>query len=215
MRGLPSSTTPKSLVSDWQVTVQVWKGNDVRHLGYFEDEVEAARAYDRAVLDLRGADTPTNFPASDYGVLAGGGGSPRGSSMHSTDDHGIAAALHGLGSGQESHSDMQELPYPDSLFLGVSWDNNHGSWRAELWDGKEYALLGHFDSEEAAARAYDRACLKQHGNVANTNYPAYEYETESAAAALLSARQHLSGSDEEDHGDLEMSALQGRLQAVP
>lgn len=153
----------------------MWKGNDVRHLGYFEDEVAAARSYDRAVLELRGPHAPTNFAPEDYG-------------MASPDTDGV-----------------------DSPFLGVSWDAAAGSWKAELWDGKEYALLGHYDSEEAAARAYDRACLAQHGEAANTNYPPNDYETEMAAAALLSAVQRMSDDDEEDNSDLEMSALEGVL----
>ncbi|BDA43997.1 probable AP2-like ethylene-responsive transcription factor CRL5 [Coccomyxa sp. Obi] len=150
----------------------VWKGNDVRHLGYFEDEVAAARAYDRAVLELRGPHAPTNFAPEDYG-------------MASADTDGV-----------------------DSPFLGVSWDAQAVSWKAELWDGKEYALLGHYDSEEAAARAYDRACLAQHGEAANTNYPPNDYETEMAAAALISAVQRMSDDEEEDNSDLEMSALE-------
>ncbi len=45
---------------------QVWKGNEVRHLGYYGDEEEAAQAYDRAVLALRGPGAPTNFAAEHY-----------------------------------------------------------------------------------------------------------------------------------------------------
>ncbi len=60
---------------------------------------------------------------------------------------------------------------PDSLFLGVTWDDGSGCWLAELWDGADYARIGSFGTEEAAARAYDRACLAQHGADANTNFP--------------------------------------------
>jgi hypothetical protein len=187
---------------------QVWKGNDVRHLGYFEDEIEAAKAYDRAVLELRGPNAQTNFQPSSYWVP----GSP-GSSMQSSGEHGSHGALDGALNGfADGHSDIEA---PDSLFLGVSWDHADGSWKAELWDGKDFALLGHFNSEEEAARAYDRACLKQHGDNANTNYPPGDYETERAAAALVSAGHHLSGSDEDDNGALEMSALEGACLLAP
>ena len=34
----------------------------IHHLGFFEDEQEAARVYDQAVVELRGAAAITNFP---------------------------------------------------------------------------------------------------------------------------------------------------------
>ena len=45
--------------------MQVWKGNDVRHLGYFDSEADAAKAYDRAAVELRGPAAPTNFDSTD------------------------------------------------------------------------------------------------------------------------------------------------------
>jgi len=48
---------------------QVWKGNEVFHIGYYDNEVEAAKAYDEGVLRLRGDTAATNFPADDYNVL--------------------------------------------------------------------------------------------------------------------------------------------------
>ena len=44
--------------------------SQVEQKGYFSDEVEAARAHDGAVLDVRGPDAVTNFPPSDYGFDA-------------------------------------------------------------------------------------------------------------------------------------------------
>ena len=48
--------------------LQVWQGNEVLHIGYFDDEKVAARAFDRSVLKLRGPSATTNFPASEYGA---------------------------------------------------------------------------------------------------------------------------------------------------
>jgi hypothetical protein len=59
--------------------MQVWRGNDVRHLGYFDDEMAAARAYDRAALELRGPSAPTNFDAIELlSEVAAAGNLPEG-----------------------------------------------------------------------------------------------------------------------------------------
>ncbi|KAK2076800.1 hypothetical protein QBZ16_005026 [Prototheca wickerhamii] len=132
---------------------QVWKASEVHHLGYFEGEEDAARAYDEAVLRIRGPDAPTNFPRSDYlrGV---------------TDSAPVSAAAHA------------------SSFRGVSWSERHAAWVAELWDGERFRLLGVFQSEVAAARRYDVACLELHGAEALTNFPVTAYEAELAALTL-------------------------------
>lgn len=38
----------------------------VQYIGYYELEEDAARAYDRAILQLRGPSMQTNFPISNY-----------------------------------------------------------------------------------------------------------------------------------------------------
>jgi len=44
-----------------------WRATACRvYLGVFDDEEAAARAYDRKVLEMRGANAVTNFPATEY-----------------------------------------------------------------------------------------------------------------------------------------------------
>jgi hypothetical protein len=49
---------------NWQVSIDHEKNRI--HVGYFSDKIEAARAYDRKVIELRYLSAYTNFPRSSY-----------------------------------------------------------------------------------------------------------------------------------------------------
>jgi hypothetical protein len=217
---------------------QVWKGSDVHHLGYFGHEEDAARAYDKGVLRIRGPDAPINFPRSDYGIYneqqqqqhqyqvdvlsdnaaaaalvaalgAGGGG------FHSFSQYSQAAARSDVNVTDNLNNNnttttttntttpkeattiaMKVAGDGSSEMLGVSWSSYHNAWIAEIWDGKKYQLLGSFSTESQAAKAYDIACISQHGTDALTNFPVENYPSESAALALLGISHDLHGSEE-------------------
>jgi len=38
----------------------------VQYIGYYDDEAEAAKAYDRAILKFRGPGHQVNFPEEEY-----------------------------------------------------------------------------------------------------------------------------------------------------
>jgi hypothetical protein len=66
---------------------------------------------------------------------------------------------------------------PSSRFKGVSWHRGRGKWVAKLairdaaTGERRYLNLGRYESEEAAARAYDAAAVAQWGAFARPNFP--------------------------------------------
>lgn len=58
-----------------------------------------------------------------------------------------------------------------SGFKGVTLERRWGRWRARIRVHKRERSLGHYDTPEAAARAYDEAARRLHGEYAALNFP--------------------------------------------
>jgi hypothetical protein len=56
-----------------------------------------------------------------------------------------------------------------SGYKGVNWYPRYGKWRAAITSQGRRKTLGYFTSIEDAARAYDEAALRLHGEFALTN----------------------------------------------
>ena len=56
-----------------------------------------------------------------------------------------------------------------SKFKGVSWDSWHNKWKCRVTNNKKVIQLGRYDSELEAAKVYNEAALKYHGEFANLN----------------------------------------------
>ena len=87
----------------------------------------------------------------------------------------------------------------------------------------EYAQHSRENGSLSSVLACGRACLKQHGDQANTNFPQGEYQSDMAAAAVLDAVPLTAAAsqgasedrDSDDEGarrsELELSAMHGAL----
>lgn len=62
-----------------------------------------------------------------------------------------------------------------SQYKGVNWDaNGRLSWRARIRVDRKLIHIGRFATEEEAARAYDEAARRLHGEFARVNFPVDE-----------------------------------------
>ena len=65
----------------------------------------------------------------------------------------------------------QRVHKHSSMFKGVTWWKTRQKWMARIYYNYKQIHLGYFDSEIEAAKVYDRAALKYHGEFAKLNFP--------------------------------------------
>ena len=62
-----------------------------------------------------------------------------------------------------------------SIYIGVYFEKRTGKWTAKIRVNVKRLWLGRFDTEIEAARAYDLAAIKYHGEFARLNFPREDY----------------------------------------
>jgi hypothetical protein len=73
-------------------------------------------------------------------------------------------------SGQNS-ANVKSRANSSSKYLGIYWHKVAKKWVVFVCKNYERTRIGYFDCEEEAAKAYDAAALKTHGEFANLNFP--------------------------------------------
>lgn len=70
----------------------------------------------------------------------------------------------------DNNKNRKPIAGKSSPFLGVSFARASGKWDARIQSGGRQICLGHFASEIDAAKAYDAAARKYHGEFARPNF---------------------------------------------
>mmetsp|Transcript_15143 Transcript_15143/g.26804 ORF Transcript_15143/g.26804 Transcript_15143/m.26804 type:complete len:591 (-) Transcript_15143:312-2084(-) len=149
----------------------LWLRRRQVYLGGYNSEEDAARAYDVAALLFKGRTSPTNFPVECYE-----------DQLTQLDGESKEVVIAHLRRNSSAFSRGK------SRHRGVSGHDSRWEARIGGFNGRKNVSFGVYNSEEDAARQYDRALIIEKGKEAKTNFPLTDYtrEVQEYEAFLLS-----------------------------
>jgi len=154
------------LTGRWEASI--WSHKRQVYLGGFDEEEKAARAYDTAAIKCKGKDARLNLGLESYG-------SEEVEKIEAMSFEDLVAKL---------RRESSAFSRGKSRYRGVSGHkaatNFQRPWEARIgrFFGKKNVFLGLFESEEEAARQYDRALIISKGLNAKTNFDVRDYQKE-------------------------------------
>ena len=75
---------------------------------------------------------------------------------------------------QENNMNRMSNRNSSSQFKGVSWYERCKKWQAHIQMNRKRKHIGYFNSEKNAALAYDAAAIREFGEFAYLNFPAFQ-----------------------------------------
>ncbi|KAK9800343.1 hypothetical protein WJX73_006496 [Symbiochloris irregularis] len=159
----------------WRVQIKVANlGKSGVSVGYYDTEDQGARAYDRAAIGLLGRDNPnitTNYHLCDYA-------SEDIPDLKGLTREQVKEALKTERAKQQAPKRRPTQRMRTSQFLGVGSSHRKNQWQARILVDGKVTHLGYYETEEEAARVYDRVALSLHGKGAQVNYDPLQYGTQ-------------------------------------
>lgn len=99
-------------------------------------------------------------------------GDPEGFLVDHKDGNGMNCQKRNLRVVSNAQNSMNSGPRNGKKYKGTSFDKAKQKWRAQIIvGGKRPPWSGYFETEEAAARAYDRLAIQNFGEFAWLNFP--------------------------------------------
>ncbi len=168
-KGIQSSSEYKGVA--WSCEKQKWKvqkwfNGQCVHSEYFDDEIEAAFAYDSASIEYDGEFARLNFP---WGIVP-------------------ATTVQLPQQVKPEEKLLRKMKQKTSRFYDVSWSRRDKKWIAGIRVNYHLIYLGNFDDQVEAARAVDRGAIKYLGIDAakpKLNFPIEDYTATSPIGRIV------------------------------
>lgn len=143
---LPTPPLPKSIYKGvylnttkdfYRVTIR--HNNTIHFIGIYHNEIDAARAYDKAALSMGRGREYLNFPDETYDVK---------DPIPKRDDDSIVLETLKLKYKRSTRSSSQ--------YKGVTYDQKRRKWKCVYMHNGKHVYLGVFRTEEEAGRKYNQ-----------------------------------------------------------